>query len=116
MASASCRETAIRLLPRVAHPRPSAVTSTEVRPILRFSKEGIALSCCHSQRFVRAEYTPFVPSSGGGGPSPFCAMIHGWAALISHSHGAGPPRGRVSPYEEMRIGNTHPTVGGAQRS
>src|SRR5438552_11776808 len=57
MASASCRETARRLPPRVAQPRPSAVTSTEVRPILRFSKAGIAVSLLlpfHIASFERA--------------------------------------------------------------
>ena len=52
----SCRETSMRLPPSVAQPRPSAVTSTEVRPILRFSKAGIA---CSPAVVVRPEHTPF---------------------------------------------------------
>src|SRR3984893_17674584 len=45
MASACCRETAMRLPPSAAQPRPSPVTATEVRPIRRLSKMGIALPC-----------------------------------------------------------------------
>src|ERR1700730_12735365 len=44
MASASSRLTSMRLAPRVAQPSPRTVTSSEVRPILRFSKAGIVLS------------------------------------------------------------------------
>src|SRR5215472_6718319 len=41
IASASSRLTSIRPPPRVAQPRPSAVTSSELRPILRFPRRGI---------------------------------------------------------------------------
>src|SRR5690242_10822439 len=81
MASACCRETAMRLPPRVAQPRPSSVTSTEVRPILRFSKTCIALPLLLSfhTASVRVEDTPFAPWSGGGAwhyVPELCAIPH----------------------------------------
>src|SRR6516165_6659584 len=56
MASASWRETGMRLPPRVAQPRPSAVTSSAVRPILRLSKTAISVSHHRRRRVVRTEY------------------------------------------------------------
>ena len=59
MASASSRRTAMRLPPRVAQPRPSAVTSSEVRPILRCSKAGIVPSpCCRPSDLLARDHTP----------------------------------------------------------
>src|SRR5215813_12060296 len=55
MASASSRETLMRLPPRVAQPRPSTVTAREVRPILRVSKAGMSclLSSCQAVFYIR---------------------------------------------------------------